>query len=109
MAQPLLPSYGERWTASLSNLATAYGWDEGKMATAVYAVAEQLHQHYCLSRGIVNHSESRPDQDVAVSFLSSLAGTDWWIAKSMDMRPSLETPTVYTEPVFSDDPTEGGL
>lgn len=77
-----IPSPGEAWAASLVALSKAYGVDESTMAQRVYAISEQIHQHYCLSRGIVNHNEARPDQDVAISILGYLAGADWWLVRS---------------------------
>lgn len=106
MAAKPLPSYGEKWAATVSNLATAYGRDKDQMAVAVYAIAEQLHQHYCLSRGIVNHQESRPDQDVAVSLLGSLAATDWWLVRSMELRPAMDSMGELPEAGIFDDPAE---
>lgn len=97
MATRPLPSLGEQWTATKANLAKAYGWDEDKMEMAIYAVAEQIHRHYCLSRGIVNHAESRPDQDVALSVLGALAGVDWWMVKSADLAPLPESPAAPPE------------
>jgi hypothetical protein len=93
MAQPQVPSLGDQWQSSIIVLSAAYGWPTDKMQTAVYAVAEQVHRHYCLSRGIVNHNEARPDQHVAVSILSSLAGADWWMARLEDLcRKAEESP-----------------
>lgn len=107
MTTPKVPSQGEVWAATLSNLAKAYGQTEDETAVAVYAVAEQVHQHYCLSRGIVNHQESRPDQHVAISILGSLAATDWWLARSAALRPALEA--LEPEARFLDDAAEGGF
>jgi|SRR4029079_10626570 len=95
MTSPHVPSLGEQWQSSLTVLAAAYGWTEEKTATAVYAISEQVHRHYCLSRGIVNHNESRPDQQVAISILSSLAGSDWWMVRMEDMCRD-EAPTGET-------------
>lgn len=115
MAPKPLPSYGEQWAITLSNLAMAYGWDEDKTSMAVYVIAEQIHRHYCLSRGIVNHSEARPDQDVALSVLGALAGVDWWLVRGEDVLPPavpsepLEAPVEvrYFEGGLADDTTEG--
>jgi hypothetical protein len=65
-------------------LASAYGVTEDEVSVAVYAIAEQMHQHYCLSRGIINHREARPDQHVAISVLAGLAGSDWFLGHSAD-------------------------
>lgn len=138
MTQRRLPSAGEQFTATVSNLAIAYEVDEQTMHVAVYALAEQMHRHYCLSRGMVNHSESRPDQDVAVSVLAGLAGGDWWLVRAIDRvanlaagpldEPDTVVPTdgevistdIPSEPVpgvvsidlpsepVPDDPTQGG-
>ena len=108
MAAPRIPSIGEQWSASIKTLASVYGQDEDTMAMAVYALAEQMHQHYCLARGLVNHSESRPDQNVAVSVLMTLAGTDWWIVRKVDITRSDPVGALTVEETGpGDDATEG--
>lgn len=71
-------------THSVRDIALTYGIPEDEVALRVYTIAEQVHVHYCLQRGIVNHSESRPDQDVALSILGALAGSDWWLVKGVE-------------------------
>lgn len=91
MANGRLPSQGEMLTASIANLALRYGEDESTIAQRVYALAEQVHRHYCLNRGFVNHSESRPDEHVAVSVLTSLAGADWLLVREAErISPDLQ-------------------
>jgi len=88
--RPVPPTKGEAWSASLTSLSSAYGLDRDSMATAVYAMAEQIHQHYCMSRGIAQHNEARPDQHVATSVLMTLAGSDWWMVRSADIARSAD-------------------
>lgn len=77
------------------------------MATTVYSLAEQMHQHYCLTRGIVNHNESRPDQDIALSVLGSLAATDWWLVRDAYRLQAIvpDGQTVDLSLVVPNDPT----
>lgn len=96
MTQRRLPSEGEVWTGSIGALARAYQTDESTMSTRAYALAEQIHRHYCLANGIVQHRESRPDQQAAISILLSLAGEDWWVVRGAELLSRA-----------SDDPTEG--
>jgi hypothetical protein len=79
------------WDASPSRLAAAYGTDVSRIEQLSYSLAEQIHQHYCLSRGIVNHSEARPDQQVALSVLASLAGADWWMVRGDERASVIES------------------
>jgi len=83
-------------------LARAYQLDEATIATRAYALAEQIHRHYCLGRGVVQHHEARPDQQAALSILLSLAGTDWWLVRSDEALTA-------TALVSIDDPPEGRL
>lgn len=75
---------GAEWITSTSQLAAAYGIDESTMQQRVYALAEQIHAHYCFSRGPVNHSESRPDEHIAAAILGALVGVDWWMVKGSE-------------------------
>ena len=86
MAQPRLGS-NEMLTASISNLSLIYGEPEDSISQRVYALSEQIHRHYCMSRGFVNHSASRPDEHVAVSVLMSLAGADWFFVRDAERLP----------------------
>lgn len=80
-----IPSRGDIWTSTIATLAAAYRCDRDQMATRVYALAEVVHQHYCLQKGLVSHSEARPDQQVAVAILMSLAGVDWWLVRGHEI------------------------
>lgn len=82
--------------ASTDLLITAYGLDRSQVEMATYAVAEQIHQHFCLPRGIVTRHEPRVDQQVAVQILSSLAGSDWWLVHR-DQRIWPVEPEVATD------------
>lgn len=103
MTQGRLPSDGAKWAGSISTLAKAYGTTEDSIATATYALAEQIHRHYCLARGLVLHSEARPDQQVAISIMMSMAGQGWWVVQSDQLVPSSET--IPGEVVVNDDST----
>lgn len=98
MTTKRLPSRGEIFVATVGNLSVAYGVDESAMSQRVYAIAEMIHRHYCLSRGIVNHNEARPDQHVAVSILSALAGTDWWLVRDAERKVIEPEPIEPSEP-----------
>lgn len=78
------PNLGAQWSASVSELALAYGVDETTIQQRMYALAEQIHAHYCFSRGPVNHAESRPDEHIAAAMLRALAGADWWMVKGSE-------------------------
>lgn len=80
-----IPSKEQIWSASLTNLSMAYGRDRDEMESIVYAVAEHLHNFYCLSRGQVNHTESRPDQHAALAVLMALAGNDLWVFRGAEV------------------------
>ena len=86
------------WLSGLSDVALAYGLPEAEIEQRMYTLAEQLHQHYCLQRGIVNHNEARPDQHVALSMLAALVATDWFMVHGDERRP------VYVPPIFEDGP-----
>ena len=86
---------GAEWTNSISQLASAYGLDETQMQQRVYALAEQIHSHYCFSRGPVNHAEARPDEHIAAGILGALAGVDWWMVRDSERDTcSTFSPTV---------------
>lgn len=90
MNQPRLSDHGATWSSSIATLATVYNASEDDVAVAAYALSEQIHRFYCLQKGIVMHSEPRPDQQVAISIMMALAGTDWWVVRSsrvMNNRP----------------------
>lgn len=75
---------GAQWIASINDLALAYGLNADDMQQRVYALAEQIHTHYCFSRGFVTHSEARPDEHIAAGILGALAGADWWMVRTAD-------------------------
>lgn len=104
MTQPRLDTLGSKWSASIKTLTVAYGQTEDAVAMATYALAEQIHRHYCLARGLVNHSEARPDQHAAISIMMSLAGTDWFLGHRSDFeRPTHVLPdrdALIAEPLY---------
>jgi hypothetical protein len=92
---------GAEWITSISQLAAAYGLDENTMQQRVYALSEQIHSHYCFSRGPVNHAESRPDEHIAAGILGALVGVDWWLVRGGE-RVSLVTHSDSTPEFFGD-------
>ncbi len=95
------PHLGEEWVSSISQLATAYEKSLSETQQMVYALAEQIHSHYCFSRGPVHHTASRPDEHISIAILGALAGADWWLARSSGIAP------VKRIPDDADDTREG--
>lgn len=89
------PHYGDAWVASITDLSRVYGLPEDQMQQRVYALAEHIHQHYCLNSGPVHHRESRPDEHIAASMLGAMAATDWWMVRN-DER--IIPPEIGSEP-----------
>ena len=75
------PNLGAEFSSSAAALASAYGVTPDEMVVRIYSLSEQIHAHCCVTRGLVMHSESRPDQHIAAAILGSLAGGGWWLSK----------------------------
>jgi hypothetical protein len=67
--------------STIERLSVVYGLPEDAIYRAVYTLAEQLHQNFCLTSGIVNHSEARPDQQIAADILRRSAGMGWYFVQ----------------------------
>lgn len=48
------------------------GWTKDEIDQLTYALAEQIHQYSCVTRGDSRHSSSKPDLDVAAAILVGL-------------------------------------
>lgn len=53
----------------------ALGIDRSSVETMTYALAEQIHQSFCV--GFVAHSTQRPDQHLATLVLTNLFDSGW--------------------------------
>lgn len=90
--------------STIGDLALVYEVTEGEVEQRMYAMAEQIHAKYCLAKGIVNHTDNRPDQDIALAVLGGLSAGNWYL---MHKDPPAPQPDATPFVNFGDDTVMG--
>lgn len=80
------------------------GWTRPDIERMSYTLAEQLHQHTCVPRGLYSHRTARPDQDVAISMLVNLFDVGWYM---YGRNATLPVTSVHDSTFVIYDPPEG--